>query len=144
MRLPPEGIYAKAPLPNALWEDRWPNFTADEFACKHCGQYVHKVKFLDKIQALRYLVDKPLKINSGHRCKIHNAIVTGNPNSRSQHLNIAADIDLAGHDRHLMADLARNLGFTGIGFGKNFLHVDVRDGPLKTWPYPGAGDSWKR
>lgn len=144
MRLPPDGIYAKAPLPHALWEDRWPNFTAAEFACKHCGQYVHSAKFLDKIQALRFLIDKPFKINSGHRCKIHNAKITGNPNSRSQHLNIAADIDLTGHDRHEMANLADSLGFTGIGFGKTFLHVDLRPGPKVTWFYPDSKESWKK
>ena len=136
MRLPPDGIYAKAPLPSMLWEERWPNFTAAEFACSHCVQYVQKARFLDKIQALRYLMDKPFKINSGHRCKIHNAKVTGNPNGRYQHLGIAADISLTGHDRHIMANLADSLGFTGIGFGKTFLHVDMRSGPKVTWFYP--------
>lgn len=136
----PDGIYAKAPIPTEYWKDRWPNFSPKEFACPHCGEYVHDTKFLDKLQALRFLVDKPFKINSGHRCKIHNERVGGA--KASQHLNIAADISLNGHDRHDMANLADSLGFTGIGYGRTFLHVDLRDGPKKRWFYPDSKASW--
>jgi len=138
----PNGIYAKAPIPNDYWRDRWPNFTPSELACPHCGQYVHNKQFLDKLQALRFLVGKPFKVNSGHRCKIHNEKVGGA--KASQHLDLAADISLEGHDRHILSNLADSLGFTGIGYGKTFIHLDMRKGPVARWFYPGSRDDWKK
>lgn len=141
--MPTEGIHTKAPAITDEWRERWPDFHPREFACKHCGQYYHSEKFLDKIQALRYLIGRPLRINSGHRCRTHNTTVTKNPDSRSQHLTIAADIALQGHDRHELANLAQSVGFTGIGYGSTFLHVDIR--PNKTeWFYPGSKQYWRR
>lgn len=136
-----EGLHAKSPKPNDAWRERWPDFVPAEFACKSSGQYFHDEKFLDKLQALRYLLDKPMRINSGHRSVEHNKSVGGAP--KSQHLKIAVDISLTGHDRHEMVALAKNLGFTGIGYGSTFLHLDLRDNPAE-WYYPNSKQYWRR
>lgn len=142
------GIHSKAPKITDEWRERWPDFVPAEFACKHCGEYFHDEQFLDKLQAFRYLIDKPLVINSGHRCEAHNKAVGGaqkraDGSGGSQHLKVAADISLTGRDRHAMAALAKNLGFTGIGYGSTFLHLDMRPNPAE-WYYPNSKQYWRR
>ena len=134
-----------AEVDERLW--RWPHFSAKELACKcgkHCrGEYYHDPDFLDHLEALRAEVMQPLKITSGRRCDRHNTAVGGA--SRSQHkLAIAADISLTGHMRQLLARAAVKVGFTGIGFGKSFLHVDQRESRVG-WNYtPDAAALWGR
>lgn len=123
---------------------RWSHFSAHELACKcrrHChGEYYHDPAFLDALEALRAIVG-PLKINSGHRCKGHNAAVGGARGS--MHLRaVAADIALAGHNRKALALAAKKAGFRGIGYGRTFLHVDL--GARRAWTYPGAMPAWVR
>lgn len=84
----------------------------------------------------------PLRITSGRRCALHNADVGGAPLSRHK-LAIAADIALTGHDPAGLARAARSAGFTGIGFGRTFLHVDNRARPAR-WHYPGGRAAWLR
>ncbi|WP_332772924.1 D-Ala-D-Ala carboxypeptidase family metallohydrolase [Phenylobacterium sp.] len=132
------------------WQDaptgeawRWPHFTARELACK-CGRwcegsYVHQPAFLDNLEVLRQAIGRALKINSGHRCPLHNANVGGAP--LSQHKAIAADISLRGHDPVQLARYAAGVGFTGLGFGRTFLHVDMRFARA-AFHYPGGKAAW--
>ena len=108
---------------------RWPDFEPSEFACRHCGETYHWPEFLDKIQAVRSDLGRPLVILSGHRCSLHNAWVGGAP--FSQHLKLAADILALGHDRAKLLRACRNAGFTGFGFYHTFLHIDL--GRPRTW-----------
>ena len=114
---------------------RWRNFSAAEVACfkgnwpnktpcDWCGgEYYHDADFMDSLQALRTTCGRPIFINSGHRCEIHNLQVGGVPGS--QHEKIAADILLFNHpDRRNLAAMAKIAGFTGFGYYQNFLHVD--------------------
>lgn len=133
----------------APWDAaRWPNFTPQELACKCAGQfangcrgeYFHDPAFLDALQRLRDLVGRPLITNSGRRCGWRNARVGGA--LKSQHSEaIADDIALAGHDPVKLAQLAAVAGFTGIGFGATFLHVDMR-ARRTGFHYPNARDAW--
>ncbi|MBA3068136.1 MAG: hypothetical protein FP825_06635 [Hyphomonas sp.] len=123
----------------------WPHFHPVELACKcrsrGCrGEYWHDPKFIDALEALRGRVGRPLKINSGHRCGVRNVLVGGAPESR--HRRIAADISLSGHDRHAFLNAAIDSGFTGIGRGRTFIHLDRRMSPA-TWTYKGADASWQ-
>jgi hypothetical protein len=122
------------------WLDRWPNFLPEELACncggRFCdGAYHHDEAFLDALQALRNDVGRPLKINSGHRCARWNAAVGGAP--MSQHKRLAVDISLDGHDRHALEANAIAHGFTGIGRGLAFIHLDRRAVPT-SWNYGAA------
>ena len=40
-----------------------------------------------------------------------------------------------GVERGRIVKHAIELGFTGIGVAKTFLHVDIRKGPLVVWQY---------
>lgn len=142
----PGGLYStwKA-VPAGAW--RWPHFSAHELACRcptdfrYCeGEYFHDADFLDRIEKMRDLVGKPLRINSPRRCPQRNAHVKGA--AYSQHkVGIACDIALAGHDPVALARAAVKAGFKGIGFGRTFLHVDARTRPPSwrgAWPVPMA------
>ena len=108
---------------------RWPNFQPSEFACKHCGELYFWPKFFDKIQAVRSDLGKPVRILSGHRCALHNARVGGAP--LSQHLTLAVDISVLGHDRIELLRACRRARFTGFWFYHTFLHIDL--GPSRQW-----------
>lgn len=143
-----------APGFHASWADvdpagwRWPHFSPRELACKcggrYCrGEYYHDVEFLDGLEATRAIMGRALRLTSARRCDRHNAKVGGR--SRSQHkLRIAGDIELDGHDPVALARAALKSGFTGIGFGNGFLHVDQREGRT-AWNYTAnAVAFWKR
>lgn len=123
----------------------WPNFSVAELACRcggrYCGgAYWHAPEFLDRLQALRDRIGRPLHVTSGHRCALWNASVGGAP--RSQHKQIAVDLALAGHDRDALYAHARASGFTGFGLARSFIHLDCRHVPA-VWFYPGSKDLWQ-
>jgi len=43
----------------------------------------------------------------------------------SQHLTLAADINLYRHNRFELLSCAQAVGFTGFGFYTTFLHIDL-------------------
>ena len=107
-----------------LWNtDRWPNFSAAELSCRHCGESYHWPEFVDRLQGLRDEIKKPLYILSGHRCALHNARVGGAP--LSQHLKLAVDISLRDINRFQLRDAAKSIGFSGFGYYSTFLHLDL-------------------
>lgn len=108
-------------------------FKKSEFACK-CGKYcdgypaeidMNMVKIADQI---RSRIGKPIPINSGLRCKTHNANVGGVSNS--QHLlGKAADLGCPiGCTPAQMASIAESImGNTGgIGIYSWGIHIDTR------------------
>ena len=108
-------------------------FKKSEFACK-CGKYcngypvdidMNMVKIADKI---REKIGKPITINSGLRCKTHNANVGGVSNSQHLYGN-AADLGCpAGCTPTQMASIAEEImGDTGgIGTYPWGIHIDTR------------------
>ena len=86
---------------------------------------------LEKLQKLRDLWGQPMTVNSAARCAQHNKDVGGAP--RSRHLSTetiastAFDIKMLDRrKRHEFMELARSVGFNGIGLYKSFIHIDVR------------------
>ncbi|WP_377886223.1 D-Ala-D-Ala carboxypeptidase family metallohydrolase [Algimonas porphyrae] len=108
---------------------RWPNFMPQEMACRHCGETYYWPDFMDRLQAARDQVGRPFRVLSAHRCSLHNARIGGAP--RSQHLRLAVDIALHGHDARSLYRALRQTGFTGFGFYNTFIHADL--GPLRRW-----------
>ena len=108
---------------------RWPDFSPAEMACRHCGEGYHWPRFMDALQDARTRVGRPFRILSAHRCGLHNARVGGAP--RSQHLRLAVDIALHGHDRHGLQSALSRAGFSGFGLYKTFIHADL--GPARLW-----------
>ncbi|PHS40898.1 MAG: peptidase M15 [Robiginitomaculum sp.] len=112
------------------WDQgRWPNFSAAEMACRHCGQTYVWPEFMDRLQQARKTVGRPFQIFSAHRCALHNARVGGAP--LSQHLKLAVDIGLYGHNPPLLHRACRDAGFRGFGFYQTFIHVDL--GRTRFW-----------
>lgn len=134
------------------WYARWPHFSPTEISCRHCNEIPQELdlEFLDALETLRVRLAKPLHVNSGHRCRIHNQLVGGAP--YSQHKAFAVDLSLTGHNPLDMYTAALSVGFLGVGLGESFLHLDMRreiDGyqparKLTVWYYSKAGErKWK-
>lgn len=135
-----------SPPQEKLLQWRWPNFSPTELSCKCSGQfcdgeYWHDVAFLDHLQGLRDDMQRALDVTSGHRCLRWNIAVGGA--QHSQHLRIAVDIRLQGHDHVSLLEKADKRGFTGIGLAKTFIHLDRRANPAR-WYYRGAEPLWRR
>lgn len=121
------------PKTGTFWDDiRY--FTREEFKCKCGGKFcdgypvdidMNTVKIADKIRAK---IGKPITINSGLRCKTHNANVGGVSNS--QHLlGKAADLGCPiGCTPSQMASIADEImgGTGGIGTYSWGIHIDTR------------------
>jgi len=128
----PMPIKSSEPGPSSDHGERdwvWTNFSPEEMACRHCGDQYHWPAFLDRLQAARMAVGRPFRILSAHRCALHNARVGGAP--LSQHLRLAVDISVVGHERAVLLAACRTAGFTGFGFYHTFLHIDL--GPPRQW-----------
>ena len=132
------------------WYARWPHFRPEEIACRHCGELPQTIdlEVLDKLELLRARLGRPLKINSGYRCGIHNALIGGA--TFSQHKSLAVDISLSGHDQETLYRTALQIGFLGIGIAETFIHLDMRreiDGyqpprRLTIWKYQAKWPKW--
>ena len=109
------------------------HFKRSEFACK-CGKYCNgypaeiDMKMVKIADAIRERIRKPISVNSGLRCKTHNANVGGVSNS--QHLyGTAADLGCpSGCTPEQMASIAEEImGDTGgIGIYTWGIHIDTR------------------
>ena len=94
---------------------RWPNFSPAEIACRGTGKLLINKLALDKLQALRDRLGKPLIVRSAYRSPEHNRAVGGA--AYSKHLDSAAfDIAMANHDPVAFESVARDVGFLGFGF----------------------------
>jgi len=117
-------------VPRHLW--RWPNFSPTEIACRGTGKLLVNEPALDKLQALRDRLGKPLIVRSAYRSPEHNRAVGGAP--RSKHMDgTAFDIAMSNHDPVAFEAAAREVGFLGFGFypRSGFIHVDL--GPARQW-----------
>jgi uncharacterized protein YcbK (DUF882 family) len=103
------------------------NFSVDELKCRCCGECLMDGDFMKRLQLLRDVWGKAMKIVSGYRCEAHNKAV-GSTEKSLHRLGRAADIFIErGGDRYELVDLAIAHGFMGIGVAKTFIHVDDRE-----------------
>ena len=120
-------------VPKDAW--RWPNFSPRELACKGTGELLINDEALDKLQALRNLLGKPLLITSAYRSPSHNKRVGGAKNSLHMR-GIAFDVRMENQSPREFEAAARKVGFTGFGYypKSGFMHIDI--GPARTWGTP--------
>ena len=86
-------------VPEGIW--RWPNFSPAEIAFRGTGKLLVDEPALDKLQALRDRLGKPLIVRSAYRSPEQNRAVGGA--KRSKHQDGAAfDIAMANHDPKLV------------------------------------------
>ena len=122
-------------VPERAW--RWKNFSPAEIACRGTGQLKLHPEAMDKLQALRDRLGKPLIVRSAYRSPEHNRRVGGA--RRSKHMDgTAFDIAMANHDPVAFETAAREVGFLGFGAypRSGFMHIDL--GPARQWgePFP--------
>ena len=112
------------------------DFDSLEFTCGcGCGYDDINPKLVDKLQMLRDLVNKPIIVTSGCRCKAYNKTVGGG--IKSPHLEgLAVDCYTAKIDLITLVTKAKEVGLSRIGLYKNFLHLDI------VMPHPST--SWVR
>ena len=109
-------------------------FTKAEFKCKcggrHCNGYPAEIDLdmVEIVDEIRHCLGKPLRVNSGLRCKQHN--INSRGESNSQHLyGTACDLGCpSGTTPSEMARIAEEvMGNTGgIGIYSWGIHVDSR------------------
>jgi len=109
---------------------KWKYFSANEVkGLKH--------EFVDKLDKVREFAGFPMIINSGYRTPEHNKRVGGVPTSA--HLTgLAADIRIKNSkQRHELLKAAIACGFTRIGIGDTFVHLDIDSSKEQgvTWMY---------
>ncbi|WP_425107226.1 D-Ala-D-Ala carboxypeptidase family metallohydrolase [Ancylobacter sp.] len=101
------------------------------------------LSFVAKLDALRTLWGRPMRVTSGYRTKTHNRAVGGTANSA--HLRgRAADIHIMPEDQAAFAKLARQVGMTGIGYYRSWVHLDdmtLAEGYSRPTEWPGRGRS---
>lgn len=110
-------------------------FKVSEFDCQETGENEMKEEFLLLLDKLREACDFPFTITSGYRSPSHSIEVRkSSPGTHAQ--GIAADIYAASGDRRFtIIQKALELGFTGIGVDKHFIHVDIRETTPVVWSY---------
>ena len=98
------------------------------------------LELLNILDQLRGKCGFPLKINSGFRTKEHNEKVGGKPES-AHTKGLAVDIAVAdSRERFKIIEYALSFGIKRIGFGSNFLHLDMdftKDQEV-VWLYPAG------
>jgi zinc D-Ala-D-Ala carboxypeptidase len=109
---------------------RWENFTPDEFASDN-GAIELETDFLDRLQELRRRFKRPMVVTSGYRTPEHNQRVAKTGAKGPHTTGRAVDIRVThAKARYQLIALAIDCGFTGIGVGKGFVHLDdIRDNP---------------
>lgn len=101
------------------------NFNLKEFECPCCKRVMIDNRLLKFIVLFRIMVNRPIYISSGYRCRHENDRVGGYKDS--YHLiGMAADIKVNDITINNLAEMAGKFGFNGIGEYKNHLHLDVR------------------
>ena len=107
------------------------NFKVSEFACHCCGENKIEQRVIDTCQMIRDEMGIPIHINSGYRCKQHNANVGGVKNSYHTQ-GLAADLScgrkaielfLKIHELYVNGKLPE-LKYVILYLKKNFVHID--------------------
>jgi hypothetical protein len=117
-------------VPKSAW--RWVNFSPAEIACRGTGAIKLHPEALDKLQALRDRLGKPLIVRSAYRSPSHNRAVGGA--AFSKHMEgTAFDVAMTNHDPVAFEAAARAVGFLGFGTypRSGFMHIDL--GPARQW-----------
>jgi len=109
-------------------------FTLDEFKCQQTGENQISKDFVALLDELRGLCGFPFVITSGYRSPFHT--IEASKAVLGMHTKgIAADIAVNNStDRFILIDWALSLGFSGIGIGSDFIHLDTRESKLM-WVY---------
>ena len=124
---------------------KYPNFTPDELACKHCKAQGITPEIMDILQSIRTSLDQPLFISSGYRCVKHP--VEQEKDRPGEHTHgMAVDIICHGARALEIIRLAQALDVKRIGVHQKgnpngrFVHIGIADRynlafPVAIWTY---------
>jgi uncharacterized protein YcbK (DUF882 family) len=112
------------------------HFSKAELACPCCGACEMDSRFMWKLENIRAILQRPMHINSGYRCKKYNATLK-NASPKSMHMQgKAVDVKCqSAEDKFTLLRAANQVGMFGLGFGATFMHMDSRELPGKVWVY---------
>jgi len=114
--------WSQVPRTWSAW--RWKFFQPREIACRGTGKLTVVDGLLDRLDVLRMRCGFPLIVLSAFRSPYHNAFVGGAV--FSLHLKaLAVDLSIVKQDKKLMEQIAKEEGFTGFGYYRTFLHIDL-------------------
>ena len=110
-------------------------FKLEDFDCQETGENDMSTEFIERLDGLRSVCGFPFIVTSGYRSPNHS--IEAKKEKPGQHAQgIAADIKVVGGaQRRLLVEQALQMGFTGVGVDKNFIHVDVRTTTPVLWEY---------
>lgn len=110
-------------------------FKTEDFNCQETGENKMDPEFIRKLDELRAACGWPFVVTSGYRSPTHSIEVKkGIPGTHTQ--GIAADIKVTGGVQRMdIVQKAMDLGFSGIGVAKGFVHVDTRTTIPVLWVY---------
>lgn len=102
------------------------NFSRGEMQCPCCHKCDMQSVFIDKLQQVRDIVNAPMTVTSGYRCKTRNEQVKGATNSLHT-VGKAADISCTDmFTRYQIVKAAIEVGFRGIEISPKHVHLDDR------------------
>jgi hypothetical protein len=109
-------------------------FDISEFDCPCCGKNEMNKMFLQQLDEARHISGVPYVINSGYRCPKHNKEVGSTSNNHTE--GMAADIRAtSNYERGRILKGLYKAGFTRIGIGETFIHVDSMNKVESCWRY---------
>ena len=117
------------------WDVYSPKFEKHEFDCQHCGDNFMRPEYMDFIYKVRLEFGKPMKVNSGCRCKNHP--IEAKKEEVGEHAyGLAGDFKVSGLDALDLIAIARKHGCKRIGLnqkgGVYFVHLGLADMVLPT------------
>lgn len=119
------------------------HFKAREFdcRCKSCDGTMISDVLVERLEKMRSLLGKPLRITSAYRCGKHqeeirtSGIKTVAAGRKSTHEEgMAADLFSEGTSGLALEIAARDAGFESVGVASTWIHVDIRPG-YRRWSY---------
>lgn len=128
------------------WLGNW--FKENEFSCKcdndDCIDQKVSKELIIKLEKLRFIVNTPIRINSGFRCAKHqesireSGISTVVAQKSSHEEGLAVDMGFSAYNPMQVMKYIEEL-FDNIGVAINYVHVDTRplkaDGTKRRWKY---------
>lgn len=112
---------------------RWPHFSPEEMACKHCGVLSVDTEFMDRLEDLRHEYGRPMPVHSAYRCPEHNVAVSSTGPNGPHTKSRSIDVGVRGEDAFDLIALAPKFHFTGIGVSQKgagrFIHLDDLQSP---------------
>lgn len=115
--------------------NQFKNFSREEFECPCCGVANMSLVYMDKIQQMRSLINRPMTVTSGFRCDAYNRSVGGSP----RHPSGRAGDYMVAPDAYRTVLKHALLHFAGVGIRahgprwERFIHID--DYQTGFWTY---------